>query len=263
MNAPLVNSLGRFLSLNRNYYEILGVDKGASQEDIKKAYRTLSKEHHPDHGGDEEKFKEINEAYSTLSNPDKRRDYDNPMRGNPFGGFEDMFRTFRNRQPNPNAPRRGRNIIIEQDIPLHLFLFGGKLKVSFGMMDTCTKCNGTGAEETITCSVCNGSGQVTEARRMQGVFMQSTGPCRTCGGRGFRPSKECSECDGSGRKEINKEIEVEILPGTRDGQAIGISGQGGTGINGGPPGDLAIKVYIRYPNPDELTEEQRKVLETL
>jgi molecular chaperone DnaJ len=253
--------------LAKDYYEILGVAKDADQEEIKKAYRTLSKEHHPDHGGDAEKFKELSEAYSVLSNPEKRQNYDNPMRnmGNPF---EDIFRNFggsfgRRRPPNPNAPRRGRNIVIEQEIPIRLFILGGKIKVSFKLRDLCTDCNGTGAEETITCSACSGSGQIIEGRQMQGVFMQSSRPCPTCSGRGFRASKECKACQGQGNKEVEKNLEVELQPGTREGQAIGITGQGGSGANGGSPGDLIIKVYIKYPDPNKLTEEQKKVLEEL
>ena len=150
--------------MTKNYYEALGVDKAADAGTIKKAYRNLSMEHHPDKGGDEEIFKEINEAYSVLSNPDKRRDYDNPMRntGNPF---EDMFSRFggpfggRVRRPNPNAPRRGRNIMLEQEVSLRYFILGGKLKVNFSFRDACPECVGTGAEEKETCSACNAQGR--------------------------------------------------------------------------------------------------------
>lgn len=251
---------------SRDYYEILGVAKDAAPEDIKKAYRALSKEYHPDHGGDEEKFKELSEAYSTLSNPQKRRDYDNPMRnaGNPF---EDIFNRFggsvRQHRPDPNAPRRGRHIQMEHETPMHLFIFGGELKVSFNFDDVCVECAGKGANEFDKCTQCNGSGMITQIRNERGLHMQSSRPCPTCNGRGGIPREKCGYCDGNGTIRTDKEVVLKVPRGLREGQPIGAAGEGGHGLNGGPPGDLIVKIYMKYPNPDELTEEQIKVLKEL
>lgn len=254
--------------MNRNYYEILGIDKGAEQKDIKKAYRKLSKQHHPDHGGDEEKFKEINEAYSTLSDPEKRADYDNPM--GQMGGFsfDDLFGGPNGprgpfRAPNPNAPRRGRNIVLEHPVLLRYFIFGGKLGVDFSFKDPCPDCTGTGAAEKQTCTNCKGTGHVVQTQHSQGMTMRSATACPTCHGRGFTASKQCELCKGSGSRTTNKKIKFEIPMGISEGHVVGAAGEGGIGLNGGPPGDLIVKLYIQMPKAKNLTEEQRKVLEEL
>lgn len=253
----------------KDYYGILGVDRHAEPAEIKKAYRALSMEHHPDKGGDEDKFKEISEAYSVLSNPEKRKDHDNPMRnmGNPF---EDMMRGFGGahpfgtpHRPDPNAPRRGRNIMMEKQIPLKFFILGGKLRVTFTLRDNCQGCGGSGAEELDTCTVCNGTGQIIEGQRGQGVFIQSTRMCPTCSGRGSRIVKPCKVCEGQGNVEASRDTTISIHSGAREGQIFGVTGVGGSGANGGPAGDLGVKVFIKYPNPTELTEEQKRVIEGL
>ena len=254
--------------MSKDYYETLGVDKAADQATIKKAFRDLSMEHHPDKGGDAEKFKEINEAYSTLSNPEKRQSYDNPMRnmGNPF---ENIFNRFggpfagQQRRPDPNAPRRGRNIVLEKEISLRYFIFGGKLKVKSSFRDPCPECSGTGAEEKDQCEQCGGFGQIMESYRDRGMSVSSSRTCPTCGGKGFVPSKKCEFCEGTGSSVVDKELELEVPVGMREGQVIGAMGEGGVGLNGGPPGDFVVKLYMKMPNPDELTDEQRKVLEEI
>ena len=251
--------------MTKDYYSILGVDKAADPEAIKKAYRSLSKKHHPDHGGDEEKFKEINEAYSTLSDPRKRQAYDNPtpdfsfadIFNGPFGGRPPF------RQPDPNAPRRGRNIVLDMEFPIRHFIFGGKVKVKFSFIDPCPDCAGTGAEEKETCANCNGTGQVVEQKQGQGIFIQSSRACPVCSGRGFVAAKSCEPCNGSGRRTVDKNVPMKIPKGSREGDVIGATGEGGIGLNGGPSGDLAVRLHIKLPNPDELTDEQRKVLEEL
>lgn len=256
--------------MSRNYYEILGVEKESSPEEIKKAYRTLSKEHHPDHGGDEEKFKEINEAYSVLSNPEKKAEYDNPMRGNPF---EDIFRDFSfgggpfgRQNParhNPNAPRKGRDIKLQHEAPLHVFVLGGKIKISFGFNDVCKDCKGRGAMEFDKCTNCDGTGMVTQVRSGRGVHVQSSGPCSMCSGKGGTPKEACTTCNGSGHVEEDREVVLPIPPGFRDGQWAGAAGKGGRGLNGGPPGDVLVKMTIKYPEPDNLTEEQKELLRSI
>jgi molecular chaperone DnaJ len=250
--------------LTKNYYKILGVDKGSDQDDIKKAYRTLSKEHHPDKGGDEEKFKEINEAYSTLSNPEKKAGYDNPAPhgfrhpfGDIFGGMGPM------QAPNPNAPRRGRNIVLEHEVPLGHFIIGGAFKVKFSFTDSCPDCGGTGAEERETCSVCKGVGQIIESSRAQGIFMQSARACPRCMGRGFTASKKCESCKGVATRQVNKDLELGVPAGSHEGSVVGITGEGHVGANGGPAGDLMVKLHMKLPKVDELTDEQKRVLKEL
>jgi molecular chaperone DnaJ len=248
--------------LNKDYYAILGVDKAADQNTLKKAYRELSMDYHPDHGGDEEKFKELNEAYSTLSDPEKRKDYDNPMRqsgGFPFG---DMF-GFRGRQPDINAPRRGQNIIMEHLLPIHYFIFGGKFKVDFSFRDACPDCNGTGAEEKETCSNCRGTGQVVQVHRQQGMTMHSSRACPTCMGRGFTVKKQCESCKGSTSKEIDKKVTLEVPKNIREGHVVGAIGEGHIGLNGGLNGDFVVKLLMSLPKSEGLTKEQKTMLEGL
>ena len=252
----------------KDYYKILGIEKDATTDDVKKAYKQLAKTHHPDHGGDEEKFKEINEAHSVLSDPQKRGDYDNPRPQNPFGAGHDPFgdifsRMHRQRRPDPNAPRRGRNIVLEHELPLKFFILGGKFKVNFNITDPCGECGGSGAEESAICGVCNGSGMRSDAQNHKGVFIQSHRPCDICDGRGRRTTKKCDNCGGMGGITGDRKAEVTVPAGTREGQVMGVVGQGGKGLNGGPPGDLVVKVFIKYPKLDDLTDEQKKVLEDL
>jgi len=254
--------------LSKNYYKILGVDKDAEQETLKKVYRQLSKEHHPDHGGDEERFKEISEAYSVLSDPQKRKEYDNPMQQGGGFSFHDIFGSMGGNRgpfgpPNPNAPRRGQNIMLEHLAPLRSFILGGKIKINLSFRDHCSDCAGTGAEEKETCSNCNGTGQVVEVQSHRGMRMQSARPCHRCRGRGFIAIKQCEPCKGQGSVAIDKELELEVPPGTTEGHVIGVRGGGGSGFNGGPNGDLGVKLHIQMPDPSKLTEEQRKVLEEL
>jgi molecular chaperone DnaJ len=271
------------LQLSKDYYRILGVSKDASSDDIKKAFRKLAMEHHPDKGGDEDRFKELNEAYEVLSDPDKRRSHDNP---NPFngGGFsrnpfgtegppdvDDFFNIFsgfsrRNKpqRPDPNAPRRGQDIRLQHVTPMHLFILGGKLKIKLSYPDVCTNCAGRGGTEFEDCEVCGGLGIVNSTRGGPGIMIQTTSPCQACRGQGQIKKNTCGQCRGSGLTQINdKEIFVPIIPGTRDGDGMVIEGAGRSGLNGGPPGNLYLTLIMKYPDVGKLSEEQKKVLEVL
>lgn len=279
MNSVVLNVvfLGGFLvSMSKDYYKILGVDRDASQEDIKKAFRKLAMEHHPDKGGDEERFKEINEAYEVLSDPDSRESFDNPMRD--VHGPGDFFRDFFNfdfghgprvRRAGPaqrpqNIPRKGRSIQLERNVPLRMFIFGTTFNINISFDDVCTKCSGTGASELTTCTNCKGLGVVSEVKNGDGIYIHSSTPCPVCRGRGSTASKQCDECKGSGQIKIqNKKLQVTIPPGTRDGFVYGIRGGGGSGIHGGPDGDVLVKFNMVMPDPNKLTEEQKKVLEEI
>lgn len=246
------------------------MEKNANQDDIKKAFRNLSKKHHPDHGGDAEKFKEINEAYRTLSNPEKRQQYDNPDpfgNNNPFGGFGFNMGPFGPRmrpRTDPNAPRAGQNIQLSYETPLHIFLLGGEIKVNISYDDVCPVCNGKGGTETEPCLDCNGQGVITHVHRQQGMTMQTSKTCPTCRGQGFKVVNNCDNCKGSGKIKIeDKEVVLKVAPGTRDGGVIGMVGEGRSGINGGPPGDLIVQLKMKYPELSELTEEQKEVLRSL
>lgn len=257
----------------KDLYKILEIDKGATQEDIKKAYRKLSLKYHPDHNpGDkeaEEKFKEINMANAILSNPEKRAQYDNPMSGfDPFSFFENNFgmhrRPFQARQRDPNAPKKGGSIKIIADVPLSKFLLNGTMELKINFIDICTDCNGTGASESKICEECSGSGTIMKTQQGQGVFMQSTTICPSCGGRGSVTVTSCDSCNGSGNKEVkDREVKFKLNSDLRDGSVISLPGAAGTGLNGGPNGDLLVQLHMVLPKKEDLTEEQIKVLETL
>ena len=262
----------------KNYYEILGVEKTASFEDIKKAFRKLALEHHPDKGGDEERFKEINEAYEILSDPEKRRAYDNPhifgANGFPFPnmhGVSDLFNSFFNSSftahttaRSANMPRQGQHIRLQHSAPLHCFIFGGKLKLKLSYQDVCVKCNGTGAEQTEVCTSCQGTGTFLNSRNLNGVFVQFSSPCSACGGKGRIIKTQCMVCGGRGVVDVtNKEIILDVPAGTRDGNVLVVGGAGRSGLYGGPSGDLHVLLRMEYPDITKLTDEQRKILEEL
>lgn len=264
----------------RDYYEVLGVAKGASDDELKKAFRKLAKQYHPDlHPNDKEceaKFKEVNEAYEVLSDPDKRAKYDqfgfagvDPSYGagagggggfgGGFGGFDfsDIFDGFfgggfGGRQANPNAPRKGADISINVTISFMEACKGKKTEVKLNRQEKCSECNGSGAApgtSAQTCSECRGTGQVTVMQRMGGFgSIQSKHPCSKCGGKGKVISTPCTKCSGSGkvRKPFTKEIEIPA--GIDDGQTFRVQGMGDAGTNGGANGDLNVVVSVR-PDP--------------
>ena len=257
----------------RDYYEVLGVKKDATADEIKKAYRKLTKENHPDlHPGDkacEERFKEANEAYEILSDEEKRKKYDqfghaafDPNAGfggggfdgfGGFGGFGDIFSDIFGgfggaTRSNPNAPRRGESIRATVNISFEEAAFGCKKEVTVAKIETCTDCKGTGCAPGTTpeiCPDCKGTGQVTVAQRTPFGMMQSSSPCTKCRGTGKIIHQPCKTCRGMGSIRRQHKVEVTIPAGIDDGQTISKPGGGNAGVNGGPAGDLLVSVIVR------------------
>lgn len=253
-----------------NYYRTLGVSNDATEDDIKKSYRKLSMKYHPDHNqGDkesEDKFKEINEAYSTLSDKEKRNQYDNP---NPFsdlfggGGFS-PFGGMRQRPQKPdfNAPKDGSFLGIEAVIPLKIFIFGGIYTVTVPYHENCSDCRGNGfivaSGERIKCSECKGEGYVQYIQRRAGFQSMHTGPCNKCHGTGLESTEQCSTCKGSGRiYNPGKEFSFEVVAGSGVGTKVILSEVGRIGVNGGRNGAVGIMIAgIESLDVSKLTDEQ-------
>ena len=259
----------------RDYYEVLGVKKDATADEIKKAYRKLTKENHPDlHPGDkacEERFKEANEAYEILSDEDKRKKYDqfgfaafDPNAGagaGGFGGFDgfggfggcdifsDIFGGFGGAtRSNPNAPRRGESIRATVNISFEEAAFGCKKEVTVAKIETCTDCKGTGCAPGTTpeiCPDCKGTGHVTVNQRTPFGVMQSSSPCSKCRGSGKIIHQPCKTCRGMGSIRRQHKVEINVPAGIDDGQTISKPGGGNAGVNGGPAGDLLVSVIVR------------------
>ena len=268
----------------RDYYEVLGVSKTATDEEIKKAYRKLALKYHPDYNpGDktaEEKFKEINEAHEVLSDPDKRKRYDQfgfagvdpnyaASQGGAggFGGFGgvdlgDIFGDIfgggfggfagGSARSNPNAPRKGQDIRVRITLSFDEAVHGCKKNITITRQQTCTECNGSGAAPGTTpevCPDCNGRGYTVQQQRTPFGVMQSQQPCTRCGGKGKLIKTPCKVCHGSGRVATKKTLEVNIPMGIDDDQSIALRGMGDAGTNGGPAGDVIVMVTVR---PDDL-----------
>lgn len=258
----------------RDYYEVLGIQKGADEATIKKAYRTMAKKYHPDmNPGDKEaeaKFKEANEAYEVLSDPEKKSRYDqfghagvDPSAaggaggfGGGFGGFGDMGDIFESffgggfgsSSARTNAPRQGSDIEIEAEITFEEAAFGVKKELSFKRIELCTDCNGTGAKKGTspeTCSECRGTGQVKQVQRTMLGNMMTSRPCTKCGGKGKIIKTPCPTCYGKGVAAKNKKIKLDIPEGIDHGQYLQKRGFGNAGANGGPYGDLLIGIRIK------------------
>lgn len=272
------------LADKRDYYEVLGVEKGASDDDIKKAYRQLAKKYHPDLNPDdkeaEKRFKEANEAYEVLSDSGKRAKYDqfghagvDPSYGggggygNAYGGYGggfdfgdlgDIFEGFFGggfgggaRRANPNAPTRGGNINASCTISFHEACHGVEKEVEVVRRESCSDCHGTGAKPGTspqTCGECNGTGQVRVTQRTPLGSVSTVKSCPKCGGKGKIITTPCAKCNGSGRTANKVKINVKIPAGIDDGQTLADRGKGDSGLNGGPAGDLNITVTVR-PDP--------------
>ncbi|KRM76571.1 molecular chaperone DnaJ [Secundilactobacillus collinoides] len=262
---------------DKDYYETLGVSRDASQDEIKKAYRKLSKKYHPDINkapGAEEKFKEITEAYEVLSNDQKKANYDQygsadgptgfggggaggagggfgdfgGFGGGAGGGFEDIFSQFfggggGGRSQNPNAPQAGRDLQYQMNLKFEEAIFGKKTKIKYSREAQCHTCGGSGAKPGThpeTCQNCGGSGYVVSETNTPLGRMRSQQVCPVCHGTGQEIKEKCPTCGGSGREEERHEVEVNVPAGVDDGQQMRLQGQGEAGTNGGPYGDLFI-----------------------
>lgn len=255
----------------RDYYEVLGVQKGASDDEIKKAFRRMSKQYHPDlNPGNkeaEEKFKEVNEAYQVLSDPDKKSKYDqfghagvdpNFGAGGSYGGagfdfgdiFGDIFGGFGGGfgGGRRNGPKRGSDIRRVIDISFEEAAFGCTKQMNIQAQEKCDTCGGTGAKKgttVTTCSACNGTGRVKTQQRTILGYMTTETTCPQCHGEGKIIKEPCRDCRGTGTIRRNKTIEVQIPAGIDDNQTIQLSGKGEAGSKGGPNGDLLITVRVR------------------
>lgn len=261
----------------RDYYEVLGLQKGATDAEIKKAYRKLAKQYHPDLNPDDptaaEKFKEVNEANQVLSDPDKRAKYDqfghagvDPNFGGggmnfsgDFGGvdlgdiFADIFGGgfgggFSSRGASANAARRGADIAVSLDISFMEACMGVSHDITINRAEECPECKGSGAEPGTspkTCPDCNGRGFVTVQQRSMFGMMQSQRQCSKCGGKGKIIEKPCTKCRGKGNINMKKTVSVKVPAGIDDGMTLNVRGQGNVGSNGGTRGDLKVRISVR------------------
>jgi len=256
----------------KDYYKILGISRGASPDEIKRAFFRLAQKHHPDKGGDSKKFKEINEAYQVLSDKEKRTQYDRFGRvfeEAPFSAgregfdfssfgkgfdtsiFEDIFEDFFGATPftrRKETRERGRDIVVDFEITLKEAFTGTKKEISLEKFVVCPRCKGNGAEpgaKIQSCPSCRGTGQVKEVHQtFLGTFTRAN-LCPQCQGTGKIPEKNCSKCRGSGRAKKEEKTIVSIPPGISDKERILISGEGEAGRKGAKPGDLFARIHIK------------------
>ena len=255
----------------RDYYEVLGVEKGASADEIKKAYRKMAMKYHPDRNpGDkeaEEKFKEAGEAYEVLSDDEKRSRYDqyghqgvdpnfNPGFGGfggGFGGFGDFGDIFSDifgggsGRSAANQPRRGENVMARLELTFEEAAFGCEKEVAAQRIENCSACNGTGSADGVieTCSNCRGTGSVRTVQSFMGMQMQSSSPCPRCNGKGKTIKTPCTTCRGKGKVRRTHRVNVKVPAGVDDDQTVRVRGEGCVGGNGGPNGDLLVQIGIK------------------
>ncbi|MCP8967177.1 molecular chaperone DnaJ [Ectobacillus ponti] len=251
----------------RDYYEVLGVGKTATKDEIKKAYRRLAKQYHPDVSTDPnatEKFKEVQEAYEVLSDDTKRQQYDQFGHAGPQGGgfggfdgdfggfgFEDIFSSFfggGGRRRDPNAPRQGADLQYSMVLSFEEAIFGKETEIEIPSDETCDTCHGSGAKPGThkdTCSHCGGSGQVSVQQNTPFGRVVNRRACEHCQGTGQIIKEKCTKCHGAGKVRKRKKISIKIPAGIDDGQQIRLSGKGEAGANGGPHGDLYVVVRVR------------------
>ncbi len=266
---PLINYGVEDMADKRDLYEILGIQKNASDDEIKKAYRTLAKKYHPDvstESNAENKFKEVQEAYDTLSDPQKRAGYDQyGHQGNPFagggqgfggfgdmGGFGDIFSQFfgggQKQRQNPNGPQRGDDLEKSMTIEFMEAVLGTKKTVSVDIEDECHVCHGSGAESSKdieACDRCHGDGFINVEQRTMFGAMRTQQVCPKCGGAGKIIKKRCATCNGRGRTKQQKTVEVNIPAGVDTNMSLKVAGYGNGGAKGGPHGDLYINFRVK------------------
>ncbi|MDO5845688.1 MAG: molecular chaperone DnaJ [Methanocorpusculum sp.] len=253
---------------SESYYDVLGVPRDATDTDIKKAYRNLAKKYHPDvckEPGAEEKFKSINEAYSVLSDEEKRRQYDqlghenftNASKGNysgaggagfnaDFSGFGDIFDFFNGGGRRSSGPKTGDDMLMRIQITLADAVFGAQKEIEVMHTESCPDCDGTGSstKKTKTCRKCGGTGQIKQIRNSIFGQMVTQSVCPDCGGRGKIPESPCRKCSGTGKTRVRRKVTVNIPPGIDTGMRLRMEGYGEAGDIGAPNGDLYIEVYV-------------------
>ncbi len=258
----------------RDYYEVLGVSRDASDSEIKKAYRALARKYHPDANKDDpnaaEKFKEATEAYQVLSDPEKRAQYDRMGHAafeqgaggagfdfSGFGGLDDIFEMmfgggFGGRQRRPRGPERGADLSYELDIDFEDAVFGKEVELEIPRTETCDVCGGSGAEpgtHPTTCPQCHGTGQVQFAQHTPFGRIMTSRTCDRCGGTGSYVEHPCTACHGRGQVRRLRRVKVKVPAGVNDGTRLRLSGEGEGGLRGGPPGDLYVYMRVR-PHPE-------------
>jgi len=261
-------------SMQKDYYKILGVEKSASPEDIKKAYYKLAHEHHPDkRGGNEAKFKEVNEAYQTLSDKDKKAQYDRfgtafngaqggfnqninweDIMGNMggFGGIEDIFDIFGEgfgmQRKKPRDVRKGKNLEVAIELDLESIIHNQEKEIIFTKYSQCSRCEGRGAEPGTNvkeCFTCRGAGRVQQIRRTVFGTISQHVVCPECHGEGVKPEKPCNVCRGEGRIKKEEKVKINIPAGVDNNQTIKVKGKGEAGKRGGEAGDLYVRIAIK------------------
>ena len=271
---------------NTEFYDRLGVSKDASQDEIKRAYRKMSKKYHPDinkEPGAEEKYKEVQEAYETLSDDQKRAAYDQygPDGANGFGGqggfggfdggagfggFEDIFSSFfgGSATRNPNAPRQGDDLQYRVNLSFEEAIFGAEKEVHYNREATCKTCSGSGAKpgtSPVTCGRCHGQGVINVDTQTPLGMMRRQVTCDICHGTGQEIKEPCQTCHGTGHEKQSHKVSVKIPAGVETGQQIRLAGQGEAGFNGGPYGDLFVIINV---NPsDKFTRDGSTIYYTL
>ncbi|NLW17404.1 MAG: molecular chaperone DnaJ [Firmicutes bacterium] len=254
----------------RDYYEVLGVSRDASESEIKKAYRALARKYHPDANRDNpnaaEKFKEATEAYQVLSDPEKRAQYDRMGHSafeqgaggagfdfSGFGGLDDIFEMmfgggFGGRTRRPRGPERGADLSYELEIDFEDAVFGKEVQLELPRTETCDTCNGSGAApgtHPTTCPQCNGTGQVQFAQSTPFGRIMTSRTCDRCGGLGTYVETPCPTCRGQGMIRRQRRVTVKVPAGVNDGTRLRLSGEGEGGLRGGPPGDLFVYIRVR------------------
>ncbi len=255
-----------------DYYEILGVGKDATKDEIKSAFRKMARKLHPDVNkapDAEVKFKELGKAYETLMDDNKRATYDRygedglnnagfdsqgPF-ANGFGDLNDIFESFfggfgfgGSRRVDPNAPQRGENLRLDIELSFEEAVFGVEKEVKIDHLETCPTCHGTGAKEGCEpkiCPTCGGRGQVQQSTRTVLGNISQIVTCPTCHGKGKIISQPCPDCHGEGRKNVEKKLNIKIPQGVDNGSKMRLSGEGDIGINGGPAGDLYVVLHVK------------------